>query len=497
VRRVTLVVDNRIRLVGDVDEDTRKALRASRTFNNPKFFTMRAIGKSTHGIRPTLRTYEEESGELSFSRGALKSVREILINRDYAVRFSDQRCAGDLDQGAGMPDHLVTLRDYQRAMLEAAVAKENCLIRASTGSGKTCVAFALACRLKTPMLVLVRTGGLFEQWMRRAKLEMGFDEDEVGIIAGNKRRLKPLTIAMQQTIFARGVDDELKSYFGAVLVDEVQGAAAVTVHAIIDQFPARYRYGVSDDERRKDKLDFLIYDLFGEVAHSVDRERLVTEGHVLDVEVRVVPTDFTADWYGLPESVVAEFGGEMPKGTTEKEVDISRLYAEMMADPQREALVQSILDDEIKQGSRIAVFSHRREHCLAIDRALVARGVPTGFLLGGVENKREFRRTIARLTSGEARVGVGTYQALGTGIDLPALNVGICTTPIASNKQFFRQVRGRLCRPQAGKSARLFVLWDRRVFPRHLDNLIAWSRTVRVLHGSRWVDAGEYRRLSR
>ncbi len=98
-------------------------------------------------------------------------------------------------------------------------------------------------------------------------------------------------------------------------------------------------------------------------------------------------------------------------------------------------------------------------------------------------------------------MGVGTYQAAGEGIDLPAVSVGVAITPISTNEQMFNQVRGRFCRisPSTGKSCgRLYVLYDRAIFDeRVLRNIIKWNKTVKVRVGSSWVSAKEYMRGDR
>ncbi len=79
--------------------------------------------------------------------------------------------------------------------------------------------------------------------------------------------VQPITIAIQKTLAAHGVDDELRSFFGAVICDEVQLFGAKTFYEVIDPWPAKYRIGVSADERRKDRKEFLIHHQFGEVVH--------------------------------------------------------------------------------------------------------------------------------------------------------------------------------------------------------------------------------------
>ena len=349
-------------------------------------------------------------------------------------------------------------------------------------SGKTCVGFALVGRIKVATLIIVYNTGLFDQWVKRAQKELGMRAEDIGCIRGSKFKLRPLTIAMQQSINARGVDEKLASYFGMVIVDEVQRAAARTMFGAVDPFAARYRFGISADQRRKDKKEFLTQDLFGGVIEDIKRSDLIKSGHVLDVQVRVVPTDFSAPWYGMAS-----------EDEPDLELDTVRLTAEIADDVGRNELVLAAVMNEVED-EQVLVFSHRREHCLVIDRRLVMMGVRTGFLIGGEDYRQEFVKSVAGVEQGSIRVGVGTYQAVGQAIDLPGVSVGVAATPIAANRQVFNQVRGRLCRVAAGKkSARLYYLWDKQVFGRrHLENLVQWNADVVVQENGSWVPAREY-----
>ena len=100
-------------------------------------------------------------------------------------------------------------------------------------------------------------------------------------------------------------------------------------------------------------------------------------------------------------------------------------------------------------GARLFVMSHRVDHCRAIDARYVSCGIGSGLMLGGQDNDVEAERTLAGMDDGTRRVAVGTYQAIGTGLDVPAVEAVVCATPIAGNRQFFNQVKGRACRKSA------------------------------------------------
>jgi superfamily II DNA or RNA helicase len=488
--RITVRVDSRIRLdareLGDV---LAQQLRQDFTHQNPQREMLRRIGKPFWAEPKTIETWSEKPNpglgsveELSLPRGGMPRLRARLEEHGLKRLVLDQREPGD-PSGQDMPDHLVSLYGYQEQAVRRALEFESGILRAPTGSGKTVVAFGFMARARVCTLVIVYNAGLFDQWVKRGQRELGLPVDGIGVVRGKVRRLRPFTIAMQQTLSAHGVDEPMNRYFGAVVVDETHRAAARTMFAAVDPFRARYRLGISADHRRKDGKEFLTQDLFGGVLDDIKRRDLIRSGHVLEVQIRVVPTDFRADWYGMPT-----------EDRPEAEVDTMRLHQEASQDFCRNELLLSWVLAEQAEGEQVLVFSHLRDHCIALDRRLIGFGVRTGFLIGGEDYRVEFRKTVQGLENGLVRVGVGTFQAVGQAIDLPTVSVGVCATPIASNRQVFNQVRGRFCRISAGKhSARLYYPWDRHVFGlKHLQNICAWNADVVVADDGEWVEGRRY-----
>lgn len=486
-----MIIDNRVRIPTEaLDPEVMRELQASFEHDNPHRDTLRRMGVPHWSEPKLIVTWTREpplhttGGKwLALPRGGSARAFGILEAAGVDVEIHDARVVGN---PVNLPASSRQLYPHQVRIVDAALELEQCAIRAPTGSGKTDALLALASRVGLPTLVCVPTRGLQQQWVERACDMMGLERRQVGVVSGGKFRLRPLTIAVQMSVAKLAAREEFRDYFGCLLMDEIHQAAAGTYFKAIDAMPARYRVGASADVRRKDRKEFLTGDLFGEVAVDVSRKDLVESGHVLDVEVRMVPTEFRAAWYG-----VADVDDE----SDDREIDFNRVLDEMQADGDRDMLAVGIVRDEVARGQQVLVMAHRREHVLKLASVISGLGCSTGTLLGGEESRSEFEAAIRGMRDGRVQVGVGTYKAIGTGIDLPRVGVGVAVTPIASNPMFFAQVRGRLCRTAQGKTgARLYVVLDHEVFPRHAKNLASWNAQALVLVGGQWVQARQWLR---
>jgi superfamily II DNA or RNA helicase len=491
---IEIRIDSRLRLQlppGGLPRAVCDSLQEAFDYSNPRFYKTRGLGYSTHDVPLRVKTWRDDSaGTVSFPRGGLQRVRDVLRAAGLSWRVVDARVEGNVQLGVEYTSPLGEPAQHQIDCVEVMHRRENALLRIPTGGRKTSVGMMLAAKGDLATLVLVDTKALLEQWLDRVHVELpGLGSAQaVGLLGDGVRRVRPFTLGMIPTlasIFRKDGDEarQIRDYFGTVIVDEVQGAAADRTTLVVDALPARRRYGISADERRADGLEFLTHDLFGEPCYEIDRETLVSRGVIVDVEIRVVPTEFDAPWYGHSDATDDEV----------RAVDFDRLLKEMLVDDARTALAAEVLAAEAAAGHAALALAHYRDHCHALARALVARGATAGFLIGGDDYADEFARTRDRVRAGEAVVGVGTVGAIGKGLDFPSVEVGLALTPVNS-RQKFNQMRGRFCRASAGKGAgRLYVMWDERVYPNQLRHLANWNPTVCVrTRDGRWVTPGAY-----
>jgi superfamily II DNA or RNA helicase len=352
-----------------------------------------------------------------------------------------------------LPGSLV-LRPYQERNLLAMQRAEQGILRSSCGSGKTTTLLAFAIRSGLPSIVAVWSRPLLDQWIQCAMRDLGLRPDEVGVLNDEVERIRPLTIAMVQTCVSRGWHHKYARTFGNLLCDEADGYAAVTRSEFVDPFECRHRFAASDDERRKDAWEFLLYDLFGPVVDVTTRKEAEAAGAIVPVRVRLVETGFAPPrwWSKLPPSA---------RGYQQ-----NRLLAEMASDPQRGGICTELVRQYVAEGHQVLVFTHHVEHARRLEADIRAKlpGVTVGLHLGDKANEDERRRTVAGLEVGLCRVAVATYKSLGKGINLPSVTREVLTTPIHNSPDSRNQVLGRLNRANAGKAgAEAAVVYDERI----------------------------------
>lgn len=460
-----VVIADRIRIpFADLDHACLEDLRRTCEHPNPKRQAARIAGmRWWYKIAEHIPTWRDEGKWASFPRGAWHKLRPILDAYGVPRVIEDRRTLGTITVPRPMIlDPSIALRSYQDRMICSAIAVENCVVRAPTGAGKTCAGFGLVAALNLPSLVIVPTSGIKRQWEREATKKLGLRPKDVGAIGEGDWDVKPFTVALYHTLAKRKCEG-LRDAFGVVIFDEVQAAGGPRAFGVLDSFSSRYRVGISAHEKRKDKLQKIVYDACGEVACTVTEDEVEAEGAIVPVRALAYPTRFRAEWYVPTLSAIEERSIVTGRDASTFDADFGRLLDEMGRDGERTAMAVEIADARLRAGGVVVVLTRRVEHVERMRAQLRALGHVVGYLAGG--NAKEFDRAIIDLCDGHLRCAVGTVEAFGMGMDVPPLTDVVVAMPIATNESMLKQAKGRACRPFPGKvEARIHYLLDELVF---------------------------------
>jgi superfamily II DNA or RNA helicase len=313
-----------------------------------------------------------------------------------------------------------------------------------------CLLGAIAA-LKQPTLVIVHTEALRKQWSGVVSKWFGFIPGRIG---GGKEIIRPITIGMQQTIWR--LDKERPDWveqFGCIAIDECHHVASKTFMITANMFRSAYRIGASADEKRKDGLEFLIYDTLGPCVHEIKRDHLVSIDRLLPVDMLLVKTEYEDDHY---------LRNKMEGFTS----DWNRLLNNLTQDEHRNELILDTVLRILKDPkSRVLILSERVQACVEWKKLFDSRGHPCGLMIGGTHNKDEVSDAIAWLKTGRIRVAAGTKIA-DEGLDIPQLTHVVITCPLHTHPQRLEQMTGRCARVSEGKdSATAVYFWDEKMFP--------------------------------
>ena len=478
-------------------EESIRCLKESHTYPNPEYAAAKA--RSRWGvpkrIPETIESWRDEGDVVSFPRGSLERIQDVLAGDHVTFEIEEAECHGSPEfqrqLDANPMGFKMQLRGFQEDQVASGLQHPTSLWRAPAGSGKTVGSYRYISHLNRPTIVVTPTAKIFQQWIRRAETELGMAPEDVGALGGGIKKVRPLTIALQQTL--KNCISDYAELFGVYVADEVQRHASTTFSAVSDMMPAYHRLGVSADERRADGKEFLIYDLFGPVRHEVQRSELIADGYIHDAEIRVIPTDVELPWYSAI------------KGIKRASAPVqNRLHTELANHAARNDLITQVLRWCMDAGEQTLLMAWRVEHCHMLNSLAVRAGYRCGLMLGGDDQLDEFERSRLAMEAGELQVASGTYQAVGVGFDLPALSRGIMAAPCANNEKArpqFGQFVGRFERISLDTNktkAVIYYVWDRKVFgERPLRNLLKWRSNVRVLRGNSWVQGRRYLKESK
>lgn len=442
--RVTLQIDSHVsfdfKKLLKADRKTFIKLRDTFTYSNPEYYKARNLGFATGEIPKLIRSYHQNKVTIFFARGALRKVRTILKDAGHTVKLEDNRLSFPPVQFASK----IKLREEQKPAMKLMLSKQQGVVRGPCSSGKTVMLLEAIAQAKQPAMVMVWDTNHQKNWIKEAtdpkllNLKLG----EIGGVGGvfKRPKLGKLNICMQQSLWKDRNREFFKDRVGFVGCDEVQKFAARTFQVSVNDFPAKYRLGVSANERRKDGKEFLIYDSFGKVIHNIPDTAI---GSRLKSRIYMVPTKFTSDQYEMNQNWV-------------------QLLGELTEDERRNQLIVKMVRRSLANNKLCLILTERKAHALWLKFAF--KDVATGLLLGQTTTKearesgwpdewkkfihsfdhdKEFLRVQELGEQRKLNVIIATQKG-DVGINIRTIDHLHITTPTGGNQERFNQQKGRV-----------------------------------------------------
>jgi DNA excision repair protein ERCC-3 len=329
-----------------------------------------------------------------------------------------------------------TLRPYQKQAAESFVAGGSGVVVLPCGAGKTLVGAAAMALTKATTLILVTNTVAARQWKSELLRRTSLTEDEIGEYSGERKEIRPVTIATYQVMTTRrkGVFTHLELFdardWGLIVYDEVHLLPAPVFRFTAD-IQSRRRLGLTATLVREDGREGDVFSLIGPKRYDVPWKDIEAQGYIAPaecVEVRVTLTDAERLEYATSEPEERYRVG----ATTRTKTRVVERLVERHAG-ERTLVIGQYIDQLDELGADI--------------------GCP---VIKGETRTSERERLYEAFRQGEVTTLVVSKVA-NFSVDLPEATIAIQVSGTFGSRQEEAQRLGRILRPKSdGRPARFY-----------------------------------------
>ncbi len=333
------------------------------------------------------------------------------------------------------------LRDYQRQAAESFWHGGSGVVVLPCGAGKTLVGAAAMAQAQATTLVLVTNTVAARQWKHELVNRTSLTEDEIGEYSGQKKEIRPVTIATYQVMTTRrkGAYPHLELFdardWGLIVYDEVHLLPAPIFRMTAD-LQARRRLGLTATLVREDGREGDVFSLIGPKRYDAPWKDIEAQGWIAPadcVEVRVTLPDGERIAYATAE---ADERYRLASCTHRKTLVAEQLVEQHRGEPT--LVIGQYLDqlDELAEHLRAPVIT-------------------------GATSVKEREQLFEAFRGGEVGLLVVSKVA-NFSVDLPEAAVAIQVSGSFGSRQEEAQRLGRLLRPKAAHgTARFYAIVSR------------------------------------
>ncbi|MDV2419536.1 DEAD/DEAH box helicase [Corynebacterium tuberculostearicum] len=192
------------------------------------------------------------------------------------------------------------LRDYQQYATEAFWSGGSGVVVLPCGAGKTIVGAAAMAKAESTTLILVTNTVAGRQWRDELLRRTTLTENEIGEYSGEKKEIKPITIATYQVV-TRKTKGEYRALelfdsrdWGLIIYDEVHLLPA-PVFRMTSDLQSRRRLGLTATLVREDGREGDVFALIGPKRYDAPWKELEMAGYIATAECIEVRVDMDAE----------------------------------------------------------------------------------------------------------------------------------------------------------------------------------------------------------
>ncbi|MCE5231083.1 DEAD/DEAH box helicase [bacterium] len=390
---------------------------------------------------------------MTFPAGLWPKIEKQIKAAKVEYEIAEDPAPPDRFQPLGAGPAKVSLRPYQLAALESALAGKRGIIQMATGGGKTMLAAHLLRRLDRPAIFFVHTLDLLYQAARVFERELG---REIGILGDGQATLRPVTVATIQTVAnacsgtrparrkpdddeeereerpvhfdeatRREVIDFLESV-PVVIFDECHHVPADTFYKIaMRTVGATHRYGLSATPWRDDGADLMLEAALGPCIHQTRASDLIDAGYLVRPLIQMQPAPIIA---------------------LRRKIDYHDCYGQAIVENrERNRVIAARARQWAAEGCSVLILVAHVAHGLQLSNLLPE----ARFAHGGLDSELR-RQYLAELEQKLHPIMIATTLA-DEGLDVPTLGGLILAGGGKSQTRAFQRI-GRVLRPAGGKT---------------------------------------------
>ncbi len=366
------------------------------------------------------------------------TIKQELVNSGYPVKDEVPLVKGDpLEielREKTLSGYDFKIRDYQKEAADTFYGGGKPgngfgTIVLACGSGKTVVGMAIMDIYKTNTLIITTNIAAVHQWKDELLDKTSLKEDSIGEYSGDKKEIKPVTIATYQILTWRPdrksdfphFDIFRKNKWGLIIYDEVHLLPA-PVFRVTAEIQAISRVGLTATLIREDRREADVFSLVGPKRYDRPWKELQEKGWIAEANCFEIRAE-------LPENL------EIPYAVADKREKF-RLAAE---NPAKFEIVRELIENHTEDS--ILVIGQYISQLKEMQKILK---VP---IITGQTPNKEREKIFKSFKEGKNRVIIVSKVA-NFAIDLPDASVAIQISGSFGSRQEEAQRLGRILRPK-------------------------------------------------